>query len=233
MLEQFITILNILFSQHLTLLEQNFAISQQNSALSAQNSSLLERNNNLQDRITLLERQLFGSKSEQQGPTGQPSPEPDTASLFDTSEADELNANSATKKYTRPKSSGKRRPRFDTSSLPQRTAVHDLPADQKSCATCHKPLEHIDDDTTTQLETIPAQHILVHHVTPQYACRCCNTIVAANKEPSIIPKAMVGNSVLTAVIVGKYVDHLPIYRQAQIYTRFDVDDITSQLLLTS
>ena len=57
--------------------------------------------------------------------------------------------------------------------------------------------------------------------------------MAANKEPSIIPKAMVGNSVLTAVIVGKYVEHLPIYRQAQIYTRFDVDDITSQLLLTS
>lgn len=193
--------------------------------------ALLEQNKLLQDRVALLERQLFGSKSEKKKLTkDQSNTGTDLAALFDASECDEITTVQTTETitYTRNKPSRNRRGRFDTSTLPQRTDIHDLPDAEKFCNQCNGELEHIGDDESQQVESIPAQHILVKHVCPKYACRCCNIIVSGKKEPSAIPKAMVGNSVIAQVVVDKYVNHLPIYRQAQIYTRqgFAIDDIT-------
>lgn len=194
-------------------------------------NTLLEQNKLLQDRVSLLERQLFGSKSEKHKPTkDDENSGTEVTVLFDTTECDEITVvqTKETITYTRNKPSRNKRGRFDTSTLAQRTDIHDLSDNEKFCNKCNGQLEHIGNDESQQVESIPAQHILVKHVCCKYTCRLCNTIVSGNKEPSAIPKAMVGNSVIAQVVVDKYVNHLPIYRQAQIYTRqgFVVDDVT-------
>lgn len=63
---------------------------------------------------------------------------------------------------------------------------------------------------------------LERHVRPKLTCRCCDTIVKAPAPSRPIPRSYAGPGLLSHVMVSKYLDHLPIYRQCQIYARQDV-----------
>ena len=127
--------------------------------------------------------------------------------------------------YTRRKSNGRK---IDTSRLPRIQKVHDLKPEEKMCCDCGQALHKIRDDVSEQLEIIPRQLYVVEHVHPHYTCRHCQTVTSAEKPLSPIPKGLAGASLITEVVIGKYDNYLPLYRQSQIWksTGIDIPDNT-------
>jgi transposase len=79
------------------------------------------------------------------------------------------------------------------------------------------------EDVTEILERIPARYKVVRHVRPKFSCASCQTLLQASAPSRPIERGMVGASVLAHVLVSKYCDHLPLYRQSQISEREGVE----------
>jgi transposase len=95
-----------------------------------------------------------------------------------------------------------------------------LPADEKECGKCGSFLSQIGVEEREQLETISVRVIVKKHKRLKYACRCCGETVALAKGPfEAIEKGIAGPGLLAQVLVDKYADHLPLYRQAQRFKR--------------
>ena len=106
--------------------------------------------------------------------------------------------------------------------LPRRDARHE-PA-TCICARCgFERLRKVGEDVTEILEYVPGRLEVVRHVRPAYSCAKCEAMVQAPMPASPIPRAMAGASVLAHVIMSKYADHLPLYRQAEICARDGLD----------
>jgi transposase len=104
--------------------------------------------------------------------------------------------------------------------LPREEVIHDLPSDQKACGKCGSFLSHIGVEEREQLETISVRFIVKKHKRLKYACRCCGeTIILAKGPFEAIEKGMAGPNLLAQVLVDKYADHLPLYRQEQRFKR--------------
>jgi len=99
--------------------------------------------------------------------------------------------------------------------------VHDLSSGQKHCCQCDQDLRPVGADTSERYEYIPASLKVVEDVCLKYACEC--TIHTATKPPQPIEKSTAGASLLAQVIVAKFLDHLPLHRQQQIFQRHGVD----------
>ncbi len=69
------------------------------------------------------------------------------------------------------------------------------------------------------LEYEPARFKVIRHVRPKLACRCCDGIVQVPAPSRPIARGLAGPGLLAHVLVSKYVDHLPLYRQSEIYAR--------------
>jgi transposase len=69
------------------------------------------------------------------------------------------------------------------------------------------------------LDVEPAKFFVHRHIRPQYACRACETITAAPIPPAVIDGGMAAVGLLTWVMIGKFLDHLPLYRLEQIAAR--------------
>ena len=82
----------------------------------------------------------------------------------------------------------------------------------------------IGEEVREQLEYVPASLIVLQHVRPKYACKCCEgNIVIAERLPEPIEKGLPGPGLLAQVVVSKYADHLPLYRQEGIFRRHGVE----------
>jgi transposase len=90
-------------------------------------------------------------------------------------------------------------------------------------------LVKIGEDVSEQLDVIPAQFIVHRHIRPQYACRSCDTVDAAPIPPAVIDGGMASVGLLVWLIIGKYLDHLPLYRLEQIAARSGVNLARSTL----
>lgn len=74
-----------------------------------------------------------------------------------------------------------------------------------------------------QLELTPANFRVIRHVRPKLACACRDAIVQASAPSRPIERGIAGPVLLAHVLVAKFVDHLPLYRQSVIYAREGVD----------
>ena len=82
----------------------------------------------------------------------------------------------------------------------------------------------IGEDVSERLDIVPAQFRVLVTRRPKYACRSCEAgIIQAPAKPHLIEGAMPTEASVVSVIVSKYADHLPLYRQSQIYARQGVD----------
>jgi transposase len=92
--------------------------------------------------------------------------------------------------------------------------------DDKTCPCCKGLLHRIGEDVSERLDIVPAQfRVLVTH-RPKYACRACEDVVVQAPAPSrMIEGGLPTEATVAHVLVSKYADHLPLYRQAQIYGR--------------
>jgi transposase len=105
-----------------------------------------------------------------------------------------------------------------------------LPRDEKiyapeaeACPSCGGGLRHLGEDIAEQLEYVPASFRVIRHVRPKLACCCCDAIVQAPAPSRPIERGIAGPGLLAHVLVAKFADHLPLYRQAVIYARDGVD----------
>jgi transposase len=81
----------------------------------------------------------------------------------------------------------------------------------------------IADDISESLEYIPSSFKVIRHIRPRCACINCEKIVPAYPASKPIAKGMAGPGLLAHILVQKYCNHLPFYRQSEIYAREDID----------
>jgi transposase len=93
----------------------------------------------------------------------------------------------------------------------------------EACPSCGGDLRHLGDDISEQLEFVPASFKVVRHIRPKMACCCCDCIVQAPAPSRPIERGLAGPGLLAHVLVSKFADHLPLYRQSVIYAREGVD----------
>ena len=92
----------------------------------------------------------------------------------------------------------------------------------EACEQCGGTLHKIGEDVSETLEYVPGRFKVIRTVRPKLSCRCCETIHQASAPSMPIERGRPGPGLLAHVLVSKYADHLPLYRQSQIYRREDV-----------
>jgi transposase len=211
--------------------DQESTIGHQASAIEHHANTIeqhLSRITQLEDQLRLLTQARYGSRSEK-------FPHPNQASLFDEAlvspeelpiiEVAEIDIQIAS--HSRKKSTGGRKALPE--HLPREEILHRLPEDQKQCH-CGCSLTKIGEVRSEQLDFIPAQMKVLVHVREKWACRQCEeTIKTADLPRQPIPKSIASPGLLAHVLVCKYEDHLPLYRQENILQRIGVDIARSTL----
>jgi transposase len=108
-------------------------------------------------------------------------------------------------------------------NLPREPHVHEPPTGTCSCPECGSAMRALGEDVSEMLEYIPEHWKVIKHVRPKYSCSACQKIVQANAPSRPIERSYAGPGLLAHVLVSKYCDHLPLYRQSQIYAREGVE----------
>jgi transposase len=105
--------------------------------------------------------------------------------------------------------------------LPREVQRHE--PQHEGCPACGGSLSKLGEDISEVLEYVPARFKVVRHVRPKLSCTKCDTIVQAEALSRPIARGLAGPDLLAHVLVSKYADHLPLYRQAEIYAREGVE----------
>jgi transposase len=105
-----------------------------------------------------------------------------------------------------------------------------LPRDEKiylpdaaACPDCGGTLASLGEDVAEQLEYVPASFRVIRHKRPKLACTCCDTIIQAPAPSRPIERGLAGPGLLAHVMVSKFADHIPLYRQSDIYARQGIE----------
>lgn len=93
----------------------------------------------------------------------------------------------------------------------------------EECRRCGGALKTLGEDVTEELEYVPGRFMVNRIVRPRMACACCEAIVQSPLPSRPIDRGRPGPGLLAHVLVSKYSDHLPLYRQSQIFAREGVD----------
>ena len=104
--------------------------------------------------------------------------------------------------------------------LPRKRVVHQPAC---SCPDCGGAMRQIGEDVSEVLDYVPARFRVIRHVRPKMACTACERIVQVDAPPRPIDRGLASAGLLAHVLVSKYADHLPLYRQSQIYAREGVE----------
>lgn len=95
--------------------------------------------------------------------------------------------------------------------------------DTTLCPSCGSGMRYLGEDVAEQLEYVPATFKVIRHIRPKFTCRCCERIVQLPAPSRPVARGIPGPGLLAHVLVGKFADHLPLYRQSVIYARHGVD----------
>ena len=105
-------------------------------------------------------------------------------------------------------------------SLPRDVVEHAAPC---ACPKCGGALRALGEDVTEVLDYVPGSFRVIRHVRPKLSCRSCESIAQAPVPSLPIERGLAAPGLLSHVLVAKYCDHLPLYRQAEIYARAGVE----------
>jgi transposase len=190
--------------------------------LQSQNDQLLKKIDHMQAQLDKLLRQLYGRKSEQK-----PKNKDD-----DKKDDNKPNSGSSGKTTNNNKPNIKPNDKPKRNKLPDHLArdrvYYDLPENEKHCTDCGQKKQCIDEEVTEQLEFIPASLFVREHVRYTYKCQCCITTVPMPAQP--IDKGIPGPGLIADVIMSKYEDSTPLYRQNQRFMRQNNVDIPESTL---
>jgi transposase len=110
--------------------------------------------------------------------------------------------------------------------LPREDVVHPGPC---ACPSCGGSLRRIGEDVTETLDYMPGRFKVVRHVREAFSCRVCESVVQVPAPHHPIARGRAGPGLLAHIVVAKFDDHLPLYRQAEIFAREGVELATSTL----
>ncbi len=188
----------------------------------ADRDAVIERK---EDRIVRLEklladfkRALFGTRSEKSDPEQYELALEDIETAIAAIHAEDDAVDPSRMRLAKPRNANR-------GSLPKHLPrVEEVVEPDTQICGCGGNLHQIGDDTSERLDVIPAQFRVIVTRRPKYACRSCsNGVVQAHAPTRLIPGGMPTEATVAHVLVSKYADHLPLYRQAQIYSRQGVD----------
>jgi transposase len=187
----------------------------ENVTLQEENQKLRQRVEQLSDYLRQERQHRFGRKSEKLVSANAPM-FPELEQVFDEEMSDPTKEEAPKEKKPR-KAAGFRKPLPE--DLPREEVIHDLSEAERTCA-CGYALHPIGSETSEQLEVIPAKIKVLRHVRIKYGCKACEETVTLAKMPAQpLPKSMAAPGLLSHIVVSKYDDHLPLYRQAEIWQR--------------
>ena len=142
---------------------------------------------------------------------------------------EDLEADLARAEARLPSTAGKtpraRSSRVDRPSLPAQLAREDVRLDieHQACPCCGGELHLIGETVSEVLDHVPARLRVIRIRRPRYGCRACGSIHQAPAPERPIAKGLASPGLLAHVLVSKYCDHLPLYRQSQIFARQGVE----------
>jgi transposase len=170
----------------------------------------------LRQIIKALQRHRFGRRAESL---------PEDQLLLGLEEAEQVEAAGhaqAEEAAPAQKTARRTKRRVNRGSLPAHLPRVETLVDVEStaCPCCSGPLHCIGEDVSERLDIVPAQVRVVVIRRPKYACRACEDgVVQASAPARLIEGGLPTDGTVAQVLVSKYADHLPLYRQAQIYAR--------------
>ena len=215
---------------HQLLAEKDNCIRERDQQLQAQQQQIQEQQqeiSELKQKVTMLEQAValerkrsFGRKSEQSEPVEQ-------MSLFNEAEQ-EASAKSVEPQLTEtPVKAHIRKKKFQgqkeqlLSTVPHEEQLHTLPEEERVCAACGAPLSSMGKELIrTEIQFIPAKLRIIDHVRETFECRQCRsqghpTVVKPVLPNPVLPHSSVSASAIAHVMVQKYQNGLPLYRQEQ------------------
>ena len=92
-----------------------------------------------------------------------------------------------------------------------------------TCPDCGAGMAKLGEDVTEVLDYVPGHFQVIRHVRPKYACKACDAITQAPAPAMPTPRGRATPAMLAHLLVAKYCDHLPLYRQSEIYAREGMD----------
>ena len=205
---------------------ENTTLSQKNDVLSELNGELTEELQTLEEKLRLLLFKRFGRSSEQSSITsnqGDLFTEPDDLGPQEHGESNDdiVTVAAHTKKKPGRKPIDPKHPRFER--------VIDIPDEDKQCA-CGHELVRIGEDVSERVQVIPKQIWVDRVVRTRYACHHCEgsgdeskpAVRVAPVEPTVVPKGIATASLIAFILVNKFSDHLPFYRQEKRFERIGI-----------
>jgi transposase len=192
----------------------------------------------LQERLNQLTRRLFAAKSEVGREAGA-APQKDL--FFNEAEAEGVKAEPAVEEDDPSDSievpGHKRRKRgrkpLDP-ALPRTVVRHELPEAERVCPHDGEPLREIGVEASEQLDIVPQQVRVIRHERVKYTCPCCDGGMRLAPRPAqVIPKGLFSENALAWIATAKYLDGLPLYRQAALLGRFGGTDISRNTVAAS
>ena len=209
-------------------------VLRENKRLKDDNATLSSKNSILQEQINLLLHKRFGANSEKyraeqsdlfNEAEAYAEESQETDSVIETADAQVVESamadstlidNSAISPAAKP--GRKALPQ----ELPRVEIIHELPLDQRQCPEGHA-LVVIGEEVSEQLDIIPAKVQVILHIRKKYACACCQAAVkTAPLPPQPIPKSNASAGLLAYIVIAKFMDALPLYRQSKQFLRIGV-----------
>ncbi len=206
--------------RHLTV-QMLATLEEKDAALHARDETIRQyriRNEHLTHEIALLKRHTFGKRSESGGGL-------QYRLLDELVDEDivavetELALLGQIHSETPPR---KRTPKRQAlpPQLPRTEIRHDPESTQCPCGCA---LTRIGEDVSEKLDYEPGQFTVERHIRSKWACKDCETVVQAPVAPHVIDKGIPTTNLLAQVLIAKYADHQPLYRQQQVYARAGVE----------
>lgn len=118
-------------------------------------------------------------------------------------------------------SRAKRRRKIKAPELPRETQI--LEPEQSACPDCGGALGRLGEDVSEMLEYVPSHFKVIRTVRPKLCCSRCDCILQQPAPDRPVDRGLAGPGLLAHVLVSKYADHLPLYRQSEIYERDGVE----------
>jgi transposase len=191
-------------------------VIEQHTELISHKAELVSKNNEIESLkllIAKLKRMQFGTSSER------------LARHIDQLELklEDLETNRASRPILPLSESVTRKPARKPLAawLPREVEV--LEPEDAKCPDCGGQLDHLGEDVSEVLEYVPAQFKVIRMVRPKFNCTRCDHIVQQPAPHRPIDRGLAGPGLLAHVLVAKYADHLPLYRQSEIYERSGVE----------
>jgi transposase len=176
----------------------------------------------LTHELARYKRQMFAARSEKM--------DPEQRALFEEAVAENLAAIETeleSLRSTPAKTKAKPRREALPANLPRIETR--LEPESCQCAACGGALTRIGEEVSEQLDCKPIEFFVRRTVRGKYACRHCETITTAPLPAAIIERGQPAPGLLAQVLIAKYADHEPLYRQSEIYRRSGVELARSTL----